>query len=246
MSSISNPVRLHLIGQMEAWSNKDANLLPSGRKARALLAILALAGSGPVLRCHIAELLWSRRSESEARASLRQELQILRTALALANTKILLTTRDHIGLVHGVASTDVAVVMSATPDEPGALSLLDRDLLECLDGIDPRFDLWLRDKRQALRNRARSVAADALHRQIEPDAIIVAAKRLLQVDRAHEGAWRGLMNAYAEKGERGMAIQAYDQCRSVLANAFDVAPSNETQQLLVSVRGSAPVSRWMH
>ena len=46
----SNPVNLRLIGQMLAWSNKNENLLPPGRKARALLAVLALSGATPVSR----------------------------------------------------------------------------------------------------------------------------------------------------------------------------------------------------
>jgi TolB-like protein len=62
---------------------------------------------------------------------------------------------------------------------------------------------------------------------------------LLQIDRAHEGAWRALMRAHAARGERGMAIQAYDRCRAVLADLLDAAPSAETQKLLVEIRGPA-------
>jgi DNA-binding SARP family transcriptional activator len=235
----SNVVKLRLIGQMEALSNNGERILPSSRKARALLAILALSGPKPVLRIHAAELLWSRRGEDEARASLRQELLKLRVAFEPAKTEIVVATRLHLGLKPEVMWVDVEEVMRATPDQPDALSLLNRDLLECLDSIDPSFDTWLTGKRQILRDRARSVAEAALSNQIEPDAAILAAKRLLQIDRAHEGAWRALMVAYAEKSEVGMAIQAYVQCRMVLASLFDAAPSNETQQLLIAIRGPA-------
>jgi len=235
----SNVVILRLIGQMEAWSNNGESILPSGRKARALLAILALSGPNPVLRIRAAELLWSRRGEDEARASLRQEIQKLRVAFAPVRTEILVSTRVHLGLNSEVIWIDVDEVMSAMPDQPDALSLLNGDLLECLDGIDPSFDTWLTGKRHILRDHARSVAAAALRNQIEPEATISAAKRLLQIDRAHEGAWRALMTAYAEKSEVGMAIQAYDQCRAILASLFDAAPSYETQQLLIAIRGPA-------
>jgi|HubBroStandDraft_1064217.scaffolds.fasta_scaffold19254_2 DNA-binding SARP family transcriptional activator len=231
------PMTLRLIGQMEAWSSRNECLLPSGRKARALLAILALSGPKPVLRIHAAELLWSRHGEDEARSSLRQELQKLHVAFAPAKTEIVVATRFHVGLRSEVMWIDVEEVMRATPDQPDALSLLNGDLLECLDGIDPSFDTWLTGKRQNLRDRARSVAEAALRNQFEPDAMIPAAKRLLQIDGAHEGAWRALMVAYAEKSEIGMAIQAYDQCRMVLASLFDAAPSNDTQQLLIAIRG---------
>jgi hypothetical protein len=45
----ANCVNLRLIGQMEAWSNTDENILPQGRKARALLAVLALSGATPLI-----------------------------------------------------------------------------------------------------------------------------------------------------------------------------------------------------
>jgi DNA-binding SARP family transcriptional activator len=239
LRSDAHLLNLRLIGQMEAWSNTNECLLPSGRKTRALLAILALSGATQVSRSHIAALLWSRRGENEARSSLRQELQKLLMALAPAKTEIVLVTRAHLALKPGAVWTDVDDVMGATTDQPDALSLLDRDLLECLDGTDPSFDAWLMHRRQALRDRGRIVAEAALRAQTEPDATIMAAKRLLRIDRTHEGAWRALMAAYAEKGERGQAIRAYDQCRTLLADLFDAAPSDDTQQLLITIRGPA-------
>ena len=46
-------VRLRLIGQMEAWTVTSENVLPAGRKTRALLAAVALAGPRPALRGRI-------------------------------------------------------------------------------------------------------------------------------------------------------------------------------------------------
>ena len=76
--------RLRLIGQMEAWTLTSESVLPAGRKTRALLAIVALGAPRPVLRSRLAEMLWSRRSEEQARASLRQEIHRLLEALGLA------------------------------------------------------------------------------------------------------------------------------------------------------------------
>ena len=148
-------------------------------------------------------------------------------------------TRDHLSLRPGVVWVDVEEVMRATTDQPASLSLLDGDLLEDLDGIDPTFDAWLTTERERLRDRARTVAEALLREQVEPEAAIPAAQRLLQIDRAHEGAWRALMRAHAARGERGMAIQAYDRCRAVLADLLDASPSAETQKLLAEIRGPA-------
>ncbi|HET8996187.1 MAG TPA: BTAD domain-containing putative transcriptional regulator, partial [Acetobacteraceae bacterium] len=220
-----------------AWTVTSENVLPAGRKTRALLAVVALASPRPALRGRLAELLWSRRPEEQARASLRQEIHRLLETLSPAGTEVLQVTRDHITLKPGVAWVDVDEVMRATTSQPASLSLLDGDLLEDLDGIDPTFDAWLTTERERLRDRARSIAEALLREQVEPEAAIPAAQRLLQIDRAHEGAWRALMRAYAARGERGMAIQAYDRCRAVLADLLDTAPSQETQKLLAEIRG---------
>ncbi|MBV9249366.1 MAG: hypothetical protein JO227_09015, partial [Acetobacteraceae bacterium] len=230
-------LRLRLIGQMEAWTVTSENVLPAGRKTRALLAVVALSAPRPALRGRLAELLWSRRPEEQARASLRQEIHRLLETLSPAGAEIMQVTRDHLSLRPGAVWVDVEEVMRATTEQPASLSLLDGDLLEDLDGIDPTFDAWLTTERERLRDRARNVAEALLRGTVEPEAAIPAAQRLLQIDRAHEGAWRALMRAHAARGERGMAIQAYDRCRAVLADLLDAAPSQETQKLLAEIRG---------
>jgi DNA-binding SARP family transcriptional activator len=231
-------VRLRLIGQMEAWSLTSENVLPQGRKTRALLAAVALSAPRPALRGRLAELLWSRRPEEQARASLRQEIHRLLEALAPAGGgEILAVTRDHLSLRPGATWVDVAEVMRATVEQPASLSLLEGELLEDLDGIAPTFDTWLAAERERVRDKARSVAEALLRSQVEPEAAIPVAQRLLSIDRAHEGAWRALMRAHAARGERGMAIQAYDRCRAVLVDLLDAAPSAETQKLLAEIRG---------
>jgi len=231
--------RLRLIGQMEAWSLTTTNVLPLGRKTRALLAVIALSAPRPALRSRLAELLWSRRPEEQARASLRQEIHRLLDALTPAEGEILQITRDHLSLKPGAVWVDVDEVMRATTDQPAALALMGSDLLEGLEGVDPAFDAWLSVERDRLRDRARTVAEALLREQIEPEAATLAAHRLLQIDRAHEGAWRTLMRIHAERGETGMAIEAYGRCRAVLADLMDAAPSQETQNLLMEIRGPA-------
>ncbi len=231
-------LRLRLIGQMAAWGPGSHNILPGGRKTRALLAVIAMSGARPALRGRLAELLWSRRPEEQARASLRQEIHRLLEALAPAGIDALQVTRDHLTLRPGLAWVDVEEVMGATVKQPAALSLLEGDLLEDLDGADPAFDTWLATERERLRDHGRGLAEALLREQDDPDTTIPAAQRLLAIDRAHEGAWRALMRAHAARGERGMAIQSYDRCRAVLADLLDAAPSAETQKLLADIRGA--------
>lgn len=230
-------VRLRLIGQMEAWTIRSESVLPSGRKTRALLASIAMSAPRPALRGKLAELLWSRRPEEQARASLRQEIHRLLESLTPAGTEILTITRDHLTLRPGAVWIDVEEVMRATVTQPASLALLDGELLEDLDGVDPNFDTWLAMERERLRDRARNIAEAMLKGDLEPEAAVAAAQRLLAIDRAHEGGWRALMRAHAARGERGLAVQAYDRCRTALAEMLDAAPSADTQKLLNEIRG---------
>src|ERR1700679_475091 len=170
-------VRLRLIGQMEAWTVNSENLLPTGRKTRALLAAIALSAPRPALRGRLAELLWSRRPEEQARASLRQEIQLLLKALSPAKAEILHVTREQLSLIPGAVWVDVDEIMRATTYRPAALSLLDGELLEDLDGIDPAFDMWLTAERERLRDRARSMAEALLREQTDPGTVISAEPR---------------------------------------------------------------------
>jgi DNA-binding SARP family transcriptional activator/TolB-like protein len=230
-------VRLSLIGQMDAWTVTGANVLPAGRKTRALLAAIAMNLPRPAPRGRLADLLWSRRPEEQSRASLRQEIHRLREVLQPAGPGVLHVTRDHVTLRPDAVWMDVDEVMRATPQQPAALSLLVGDLLEDLNNTDPSFDTWLATERERLRDRARAIAETLLRESSEPELAMPAAHRLLTIDRAHEGAWRALMRAHIARGERGMAVQAYGRCRAALADLLDTPPSQETQTLLAEIRG---------
>ena len=157
-------MRLRLIGQMEAWTLDSNSVLPSGRKTRALLAVLALAVPLAVMRARLADLLWSRRPDEQARASLRQEIHRWQDVLAPAGPGILVVNRDSLSLRPGAAWVDVDELMHATAIHPASLALLDGELLEGMDGIDPALDGWLATERERLRGRrAAGGGGDALH-----------------------------------------------------------------------------------
>ena len=229
-------LRIRLIGQMEAWTASGVSVLPVGRKTRALLAILATSAPRPVIRSRLAELLWSRRLEEQARASLRQEIHRLLETLQPAGPEIVRVARDHLSLRPDLVWIDVEEVLGATIADPSSLSLFDGELLEAFDGVDPAFDQWLAAERDRLRDRARTVGEALLSQHSAPEAVIPLAQQLLGIDRAHEGAWRALMRAHAERSERGLAMQAFERCRAALTERLDAAPSPETQRLAAEIR----------
>ena len=235
-------MRLKLVGHMEAWTLNSDSVLPLGRKTRALLAILALSASRPIGRARLAELLWSRRLEEQARASLRQEIHRLLDALQPVGVDVLNITRDHLSLRPDMVWVDIDEIGRASVASPSGLSLLDGEVLDEFDGLDPAFDTWLNTERERIRHRARTVAEALLREQTQPESAIGAAQQVLVIDRAHEGAWRALIQAYAVLGERGMAAQAFERCRATLAEYLDATPSPETQRLIAEIRaGNTPI-----
>ncbi len=144
LSPVEDPlIRLRLFGQVEGWNFVGESILPRGRKAQAILCYLALTPEEAVPRQRLVDLLWSTRWPEQGRASLRQSLIELRTALSSCAEPVLSITRDRIGLerrrvwVDGLSRrAGETTAPTGGPIEPGRL-------LETLRGLDPRFDAWI-------------------------------------------------------------------------------------------------------
>src|SRR5262245_16499739 len=76
-----NLVHLRLLGGLDLQLGQGRIAIPAGRKVRALLACLALSPRRAWPREKLMALLWSDRSDEQARASLRQALAEMRRAL---------------------------------------------------------------------------------------------------------------------------------------------------------------------
>lgn len=217
-------------------------ILPRARKTQAVLAILVLAAPQPVLRLHLTGLLWSRRDRAQAQASLRQAVLELQDILGPGHGHLLLADRHHLALRTEGLSVDVVQASQADAAHAERLDLFQNVLLEDLVGLDPAFDRWLDEERRRLMQTARAIGESILSGQCDAAGRLAAAERLLTIDRTHEGAWRMVMRACADRGDRAASIAAYERCRSALAAAAQVSPSPETEELIARIRaaGSAP------
>lgn len=233
-------VRLRLIGPMDARRLTGENALPRGRRARALLAFLALAMPRPVQRARLIALLWPGRGEDQARASLRQSLHELTEVLGPGAAAMIVAGRDAIALRDGAVWTDIFELEQAGPQAGAALSLLTGEVLEDLAGLTPAFDAWLDELRRRVAQRARALAESVLASQAEGTASLRAAQRLIAIDPTHEGAWRASMRAHALAGERTRALQAFQDCARILAERLSTQPSAETRALMEAIRREQP------
>jgi len=232
-------LRLVLIGQMEAWTPGSMSVLPRSRKARALLAILAMAGGGTVPRARLADLLWSRRGVEQQRGSLRQAVHELGEALAPAGVPLLIPTRETLSLRADLIWTDALEVLRPGPSQPETLDLLTGEFLSDLDGLDRAFDGWLGEQRRRLQDAGVTRATALLGSAGGPRATLAAARRLVEIDPLQEAGWRALIRAQSDLGDRGGALAAYEQCRTLLHSRFGAAPSPETERLVRALCGTA-------
>jgi tetratricopeptide (TPR) repeat protein len=170
--------RLHCWGDFALFDgDTGADLRPRGRKARALLAYLALHPGKAISREKLTGLLWSERGEEQARASLRQTLSEVR---GLANGRgVLEITRESVLLNAEALQTDLADMraFAEKADYDRLLALLpeaDDIFLRSFDGIDPALDDWLRIERTRQRDALMALISDASVRAVARGKVRIA------------------------------------------------------------------------
>jgi len=245
-ASVSRPlVRIHLLGSMRATTYLGDNVLPQGRKTRAILACLCLAAGKPVRRARLATLLWDRVPEEQARKSLRQSLRELVSAMGSLATELISANRETVSFDTSQCWIDAIALLSPQPHASNSLrsdlaGLCSGELLEELEGASPSFDQWLLAERTRFTDQLRALLEAELVQlatsEHDPGKRASAARRLITFDPTHEGASRALMRALSDMGERAQAVREYHRCRTALKKALDVEPSTETQALYKAIR----------
>ncbi len=97
--------------------------VPLGRRARGLLAYLALARDRRASRERLAGLFWSDRGDAQARASLRQALLEIRTALAPIDPFV--ADRESVGMAAGVLPSELDRLAELRSDAAATAALLE-------------------------------------------------------------------------------------------------------------------------
>lgn len=243
--------RLHLklLGTFGAWLDEARAVQIPLKKARLLLALLALSPSRGLSRERITELLWSDRSEAQARQSLRQTLAAIRRALGDAHSEILQADAEAIGFAKDAVDSDVSLLLGISSGSPlaeveRAVTAYEGDLLEGLSVRDPVAQDWLADRRAELRAAMmeRLIWLLQAHTRAQHyEDMERIASHMLGLDPLAEEAHQALIRAHLARGERSLALQQYRHCRELLARELGVEPMPETKRLLESVNQERPV-----
>lgn len=237
-------MRLRLFGGFELTDDAGRAVAMPGRKDRALLAYLALAGGGGVERGHLADLLWHDRAEPQARKSLRQSLVTLRKVLN-REAEVIPVDRDEVVRLRAEALSCDAVRFEALAAEDGpeslaaAVELYRGALLQDLSVREPAFQTWLAGERGRLDDLAANVLArlarQALERQAWGEAL-TRARRAVEIDPLRESSHRLVMRALVGAGRRAEALQQFHRLSGLLRESLDVRPDPDTVALFHEIR----------
>ena len=238
-------MRVRLLGPMTI-TVEGRPVAIAARKARALLGYLALREGIKVGRGVLTGLLWGDRSEGQARASLRQTLSELKSALGEAASSSILATKEAVAWAQGSAWIDTRLVESAAGSEDDATlreaaDLAGGELMEGLSVGEAGFEQWLATERQRFRlltGRIHARLMECAEQHGRYEEALTHGLKLLSFDPLQERVHRALMRLYAAQGRLDAALAQYERCRRELSNQLGVRPETETEDLAHSIRAT--------
>jgi DNA-binding SARP family transcriptional activator/TolB-like protein/cytochrome c-type biogenesis protein CcmH/NrfG len=237
-------IEIRLFGQFEILrAGARAAIGLKSKKARALLAYLALHLDRAVPRSRIASLLWEDQPEAAGRHSLRQILSELREDIGP-------------GLDDGISKEDVRLdsrhfdvdavrflrCSRNVADFPMAVALYTGDLSGDLEINNSRFDEWLLLERQKLHALALKVFDShvrALNAADEKEKALGVCEQLFALDPLRENTHRLLLTLEAAVNGRNAALVRAEKLKQMLREQLSVSPEPETLKLISTLANSA-------
>lgn len=223
------------------------------RKAQALLVFLA-CNPKPHNREILAEMLWNDRSQRQSLSNLRVLLFHLRknvnphiviehdTVFIRADGSVQLDVDELEALLDGIHNQQDSFSPQTAERVEEALELYQGRFLDGFYVRDCRiFQEWVLVERE----RLHFLVVDALQKLVEwhvsqgafPQAIQQAG-RLLQLDPLSEAAYRQMMIALYQNGQRTEALTFYQTCCQRLQQELEVSPSAETEATYQAILNS--------
>ena len=232
-------LELDLLGGFELRGADGSPLNLSSKKAKALLAFLALSPERTVSRDKVAALLWPASGDEHARSSLRQTLAQLRRMMADAGGPVVLSSGQGLRVDPERLRVDVTMFEAGLAEDDG--EFLERAVAAykgpLMDGLEIRaepFEEWLRGERarlgelaaKAMGSLMEACQADGMH-----EAALSMAKNILRLDSLREDVHRWIMRFFRERKRWNEALRQYEDCQTVLRAELGIAPEEATQAL---------------
>lgn len=239
LAGFEEPIQFNLLGGISIKTPRVKSAVTLGKKASALLAILAVAPGGAVARDQIASLLWSKTGDDQAKSSLRQTLSLIRRSFRDDVDNFLEFGRNKIALKPSAVWCDAAHFRDhcAAGRFSDAISLYRGPFLDGLFIRDTSFEDWSAAERRAMHDQY-ILALEALARQAYGREKISLARRWVAADPYREQAHQLLIEALAEAGARDEALRQFRSLEKVYKSELGISVSPETLTLLRDIERS--------
>jgi DNA-binding SARP family transcriptional activator len=227
------------------------------RKARTLLAALAVENGRFVAVDRIVDVLWRTALPRRPMANVATMVSRLRSVLGAA--AIVGDSRGYrlgeavvVDLFEAARMVDAGEEWLARAQPAAALTAVRRALAILESGSvlhDQPAAEWVdraRSRQAGTLRRARLAAAEAAVRTGDVRMAQAAAEAAVANDPFDEVAYRALMSAYRAGGESVRALVAYRQLRAALVAELGVDPAPDTQRLHVTILAESTASRRGH
>ncbi len=245
-------LEIRLFGRFAVCGADGVTMRFPTRKSEALLAYLANRLGEDVSREGVADLLWPRSGPEQARASLRQEMSVLRRVLGPAAAGAVETHGDRIRLAATAADVDVArfrqLCADATFDSTAgldaaiaALGLSAAPFLDTFRISSQPFSDWIWSVGQALETQALTLGDGALTQALAMEESRRAAEiatHVLRIDGTVEAAHRALVERYLEQDNLTMARRQMRQFQEAMRQHPDGGASAQMLALQARVKGT--------
>jgi DNA-binding SARP family transcriptional activator/TolB-like protein len=235
-------VSIRLLGPFAAETADGRLLAIRSRKARALIAYLAMRPDYSASREELATLLWGDSLDVMARQSLRQCLTSLRQDLRLV-PNLLPIEGERVLLAAGAVQVDAREIMTlARSTEPDSIcraaTLYRGEFLADMKLEAEEFGNWRRQEADRLRATAAHVLALRVRLDDEcgaGESAVDSAERLVELEPTREDWQRTVLTMWARHRGREAALGRAKALTELLRHELGVAPDKETVALIKAI-----------
>ena len=221
-------------------------------KVQALLIYLVVEAKLVHRRESLMNLLWPDLPQPSAQVNLRQTIYRLRQAIPEVSSKqgkklvpFLIADRQTVQINPDAAyDLDVAAFTEQIETDPTQAITLYRDdfLSDFYLSDSNEFEEWSQTQREVLRRQVvdtlETVTTECLQTAAYDEAQTYAWKQL-EIDNLREIAYRQLMIALMQSGQRSAALAQYHTCRDRLRDELGVEPTAETTTLYQQIKANS-------
>lgn len=250
---------ISLFGAFDAQVDHHPAHLGLAGATRSLLQYLICSAGRLIRREPIMDMFWANTTIERRRSSLNSAIWRIKRALRVAKIPpaFALDASAEFLRLTGTSSPVVEIDILALADALAAASVAHAGddeverlaaILELcggtpLEGLDDEWAIVERERLRALRCRAMSVAMRLLAVRRRYDESLELGRRILLDDPFHECALQEVLCIHALNGQRGRALQLFDDFSKSLQQELGILPMAETQALRDYVAGTAAAAQ---